>query len=494
MLRTSSYTIYVDLEDNDQEMLLVHGYTGAYDKVSRPIASFLRSREAKRAPRPLYGSWVENRREPEAVETPSDGALEVLKKRGYLTSRSPEEEENFFAKLATQLHRRESAQRPTYVIMPTYNCNLRCSYCFQDHMRTNDAYRHLLKEMTPEMLDRIFSGMAQIEEYHDVRDSSGKNIGLFGGEPLLAGNRPMLEYLMKKAGRADFWAVTNGTQIDQLADLIGPGKIATLQITLDGPREEHDKRRIGADGSGTFDKIAENIELALGLATKIQIRLNIDRLNIEHLPALARDVVDRGWHENPLFSAYTAPITASNAQTSRKTTFDSWELDQAMQELQENHPELEVIYRPDEGIRTRAAQIFHRQEQMAPQLKPSFCGAHTQMYIFDPLGDVYACWEKTGDAKIRIARLGEDGIEFRHEQIRSWRTRTVASNPACRKCRYALHCGGGCAVLALGKRGKLHSNYCDGFASRFRASISEAYKDYLAGVAPRGHQERVCDL
>ncbi|HSG40010.1 MAG TPA: hypothetical protein VLE27_10265, partial [Thermoanaerobaculia bacterium] len=38
MLRTSSYTIFVDLQGNDQDVLLVHGYTGAYDRVSRRVA------------------------------------------------------------------------------------------------------------------------------------------------------------------------------------------------------------------------------------------------------------------------------------------------------------------------------------------------------------------------------------------------------------------------------------------------------------------------
>ncbi len=56
MRTAGSYTIYVDLPENQQEIARwLHGYTGAYDRVSRPVASFLRSREAKRAPRaPLW--------------------------------------------------------------------------------------------------------------------------------------------------------------------------------------------------------------------------------------------------------------------------------------------------------------------------------------------------------------------------------------------------------------------------------------------------------
>ena len=57
MLRASSYNIYVDLPDNPEEMLLVHGYWGAYDKVSRRVATYVRSLEVGRPPRPLYGTW-----------------------------------------------------------------------------------------------------------------------------------------------------------------------------------------------------------------------------------------------------------------------------------------------------------------------------------------------------------------------------------------------------------------------------------------------------
>ena len=58
MLRTSSYTIYVDLPGNDEEMLLVQTYTGAFDRVSRRVATYVRSLEAGRPPKPLYGDWT----------------------------------------------------------------------------------------------------------------------------------------------------------------------------------------------------------------------------------------------------------------------------------------------------------------------------------------------------------------------------------------------------------------------------------------------------
>ena len=56
VLRTSNYTIYVELPGDADQMLLVHGYTGAYDRVSRGVVAYLRSLE-KAAARPLHGSW-----------------------------------------------------------------------------------------------------------------------------------------------------------------------------------------------------------------------------------------------------------------------------------------------------------------------------------------------------------------------------------------------------------------------------------------------------
>jgi uncharacterized protein len=500
MLRTSSYTIYVDLPSQPDEVLLVHGYTGAYDKVSRSVADYLRSREMKNPAKPLYGEWSSA---PAAAATtapsPSDTTLDVLRRQGYLTALSPEEEETFFARLATGLHARALRQSPSYIFMPSYDCNLRCSYCYQDHMRSDCSFHHLLRTMRIPMIDRIFAALPRIEERHGLTAVRRRNIGLFGGEPLLAAHRPVVEHLLEKAfataPESDLWAVTNGTEIDAYRDLLGPAGIARLQITLDGPPAQHDQRRIYADGSGSYERIAANITMALEVGAAVSIRLNIDRANLADLPAVAAEIIARGWDRQPGFSAYTSPVRPGNSKTERATTLSSWELDRALNEMREEHPELRVIGRPDEGLKAKARRIFDTRGEILPSLRPSFCSAHDRMYIFDPFGDIYSCWERTGDPSIRLGRVTPEGdVELAAEQVEAWRTRTVASNPVCRRCRYALHCGGGCAILALEQHGKLHSNYCDGFAARFRANVAEAFLEHTAGVTPDTVQARVCDL
>ncbi len=500
MLRTSSYTIYVDLPDNPRELLIVHGYTGAYDKVSRRTANFLRAREARRPPKPLYGEWTPEPEAPADCEPPPAETIDALRRRGYLTSLSPEEEEELFGRLAVRLHQRASQQPPTYVFMPTYDCNLRCSYCFQDHMRTDGRFRRLLRVMDEGTIDRIFRAMPKLEAEHGAMPDARprRSIGFFGGEPLLAANRDVVQSIIDHAfelGSASIWAVSNATELDAYVDLLGPEAIARVQVTLDGPPEEHDRRRIYADGAPSYRRIARNIDLALDRGTVINVRLNVDRDNIGDLPALADEIVDRGWHARRNFSVYTAPINAVNEQTDRKRTFNSWQLDQELTRMREEHDNMWIMGRPDEMIRVRARTIFEGREEVIPQLRPSFCGAHDQMYIFDPLGDVYACWERTGDARIRIARVTTGGdVEFQVPVQREWRSRSVASNPVCKRCRYALHCGGGCAILALGQRGKFHANYCDGFASRFRASVADAFRAHVAGEEATHLHDRVCDL
>src|SRR5262245_894985 len=103
-MRTSSYTIYVDLPGNAEEMLLVHTYTGAFDRVSRQVATYVRSLEIGRPPKPLYGDWTPEAPVEGEITPPSEAAIAVLQRRGYLTSLSPQQEEDLFAGYVEKMH------------------------------------------------------------------------------------------------------------------------------------------------------------------------------------------------------------------------------------------------------------------------------------------------------------------------------------------------------------------------------------------------------
>ncbi len=499
-MRASSYNIFVELPGNPERVLLVHGYTGAYDLVSKSVASFVQSLQICKTHEPLFGTWSPAPGFDETSEPPSLLSLDRLRKRGYLTDMTPAEEESYFHHVATRLHE-ISRRQIRYVMMPTYDCNLRCGYCYQDHFRTDSRFAHLLQIMTIDVVDRIFAAMPRIEKMHDVSATPeySRDITFYGGEPLTERSLPIVEYIIEKSaeiGSASFSAVTNGTELAAYRHILAPNKISSLQFTLDGPPGIHDTRRVYPSGAGSFECIAKNIQLALDLGVQVLVRVNVDRSNIEFLPELAREIVSRGWIQHDEFFAYAAPITVSTPKSRNQPTsacdtcgigaksstseasMSTWQLDNAIATLQEKHEVVRVISRWDERLESTVGGILQGLSDPLSTLTSSFCSAHRGMYLFDPFCDIYACWERTGDPKHRIGTLDAEGNVSLSDSGRIWRRRQVSDHPVCRRCRFALYCGGGCAVRADEAGRGLAGNYCDGFAARFKSSAAKAFADF----------------
>ena len=264
-------------------------------------------------------------------------------------------------------------------------------------------------------------------------------------------------------------------------------------MTLDGPPREHDRRRVYADGSGSFEKIARNITMALERGVFVGVRMNIDRNNISQLPELGEVFAAQGWTGKKNFAPYVAAIHAGNGNVDTKSVFTTWQLDRALKELREQFPSVSTIAVMDDTLQYRARQVFDKKAN-SNSFSTTFCGAHSTMYVLDAFGDIYACWERTGDPKVRIGHIDKDGAVFMSKsQLHAWRGRNVVSNPVCRKCRFATSCGGGCAVLAEGATGTLYKNFCDGYAQRFRAKVAQAYLDSVSGKGPSLQVQRLCD-
>ena len=147
-----------------------------------------------------------------------------------------------------------------------------------------------------------------------------------------------------------------------------------------------------------------------------------------------------------------------------------------LEELHAAHAPSRIFSEVDGGMKSRARKLLESGGVDSP--KPAFCGAHVGMYIFDAFANIYACWDRTGDDRLKIGEVREDATVALNGMATMWRSRNVTSNPTCKRCRFALNCGGGCAVLAEGSSGTMFSNYCDMFGKRFRAAIGHAYSAY----------------
>ena len=142
------------------------------------------------------------------------------------------------------------------IIMPTEQCNFRCTYCYEDFA---------LGRMSP----GIVTGLKLlIERRAPTLDLLA--IAWFGGEPTLALDivadvQSHAQALARQSPglRVGASMTTNGYLLDRhrFQELLNLG-VREFQISLDGPGEFHDRRRVKIGGQGTFDRIWENLRSA----------------------------------------------------------------------------------------------------------------------------------------------------------------------------------------------------------------------------------------
>jgi len=124
--------------------------------------------------------------------------------------------------------------------------------------------------------------------------------------------RNMIVHLLSRANESklDVAFVTNGYTLKSYVDLLKTASIREVQVTLDGTQEVHDGRRFLKGKQPTFDKIVEGIDACLAAEININLRMVIDKENIENLAGLSRFAIDKGWTASP-FSKHKSDETTN---------------------------------------------------------------------------------------------------------------------------------------------------------------------------------------
>lgn len=140
----------------------------------------------------------------------------------------------------------------------TQQCNFRCEYCVYSGTYLNRS--HSSKRMK-------FSTAAKGIDFL-INNSKNNNticISFYGGEPLLEFDliKQCIEYAEEKAdGKNLIFSMTTNASLltTEIAQYLNDHNV-NLTISLDGPKEIHDKnRKLALNNQGSFDKVIDNVK------------------------------------------------------------------------------------------------------------------------------------------------------------------------------------------------------------------------------------------
>ncbi len=384
-------------------------------------------------------------------------------KRGYLVD--PDVEKARFREAYLQfLDEREEDEIQLFFV-PGYNCNFNCAYCYQEGYEvTGTVIRPGITTAFFDYVDSVFS---------DRR----KYVTLFGGEPLLPGSahKSMISDFVEVAAKRkiDVAVVTNGYLVDDYIEILKSGNIREVQITLDGTRAVHNRRRRLKNGNDSFDRIVKGIDLLLGHDINVNLRVVIDKENISNLPDLAKFAIEKGWTTSPFFVTQLGRnYELHECQSDRARVFSRLEMYNELYHLIREYPHIVDFHRPSFSI---SRYLFENGELPAP-LFDACTGAKTE-WAFDYTGNIYACTATVGKKGEELGTFFPERVLF-EEKIDEWSERDILSIKECRSCNLNLLCGGGCAAVAKSRNGIHCSPDCRPVKELLDLGISSYFHDH----------------
>lgn len=454
-MRLSNYEIILPLIGEDENIipshaLLVNGLYGAMDVVTKEIADILDSEKFNDLPAAL---------------------MERLEKRGHITQR-PLEDETADLKLLSHIHKKLLGRsKITLIIMPTYDCNFRCPYCYEQH-RLKNGREWLETVMSSQMIEAVFG---VIQNYQ----SKGYQISectLYGGEPFLAKNISTVKEIIQYCRdlKIPVSAISNGYELDSYIELLSQSGIKNIQISIDGAGKVNDCRRIHKDGLPTYEHIMENAEKALEHGIDITLRVNVGPENLHSIGELVENIKAKGFIDKEKkripddkrgkFDYYFKATDVNRQAGNRIREKD------ILDELQKAGFDLKEAM----GLHSQFSLMANRLRGMLKDKKyaehsPAFCGAEEGMLVVDPFGKVHACWTAVGkkdDGLVGFVNPQSKKFFFNFNKAK-WRLRTVDHMESCSVCPYAFICRGGCAAHALNLHGSYFREYCGEFKEMF---------------------------
>ncbi len=332
------------------------------------------------------------------------------------------------------------------------DCNLDCAYCF--YKRTSSIYGPGKHRMPEEVLRELVKQMFEF-------DLPQVAFSWQGGEPTLAGKdffRRVFE-LQNEYGKGR----TVGNSIQTNALLIDREWARMLArynvlvgVSLDGPREIHDRYRRTPSGEGSYDRVQGAIEALRATRAQYNILALVNATNVERAREVYRFLVSEG-HRFLQF----IPCLERDPTTGERAEFavDGPSYGRFLCELYDEWMK--------DGRGKVSVRLFDALLEKAGRGSSGFCvlGSSCDSYlVVEHNGDVYPCdFFVTPEWKLGNILETPLGELARCERRKEFARQKSSARQACGECPWWRVCRGGCVKdrVALGKDADGRTELCE---------------------------------
>ena len=310
----------------------------------------------------------------------------------------------------------------------------------------------------------------------------------YGGEPLI--NKQLIKNLTPVL--LDFCdrhqmsysanIITNGLLLtDEAWSLLKEAKVTSLQVSLDGSKETHDKYRpLKVKQGKNYEKILENLARKPD-GLDLSIRVGLDKLTFKGFERLLQDLSEYAiWPQNyKSVSIHTAWIRtyeeANEVNTSDRLSYSEYY--DAQQQVRKTQLSYFNAWGKTQGLKSAKLRW------LLPKIQTE-CGTWVSPYniVIDPDGNIHKCWETIHDSSRRVKNVS-DGFKM-SDFDPYMKFDRYAVHEMCYSCKYLPVCDQlTCAVEAV-KPGKPPCTY-------WKNNTERALKDQYLEM--RAHPEAIAE-
>jgi len=340
------------------------------------------------------------------------------------------------------------------VIKPAGQCNFVCKYCYNEEGESKIMTRKTLKRMVSELFDYV----------KQMGPEARLTFIWHGGEPMLAGIDFFQEALSLQKqyseGRDVIYSnaiQTNGSLItEKWANFFLVNNFDT-SVSLDGPKEIHNKARVYRNDVGTFDQVMHGINHLKKLNVKFGV--------VSVVSKIAKDYVDEIYdffsHEN--LSFHIVPLAKLGRAVNNFEDlsispddyaafwikmYDKWMLSQDQQ----------YVYCKD--FVNQSATILTGKSSDCASLSQCACSNLS----IDSSGNVFPCGMLTSRSNWCYGNITKEKLTKIMGNASCIKTQNRKKDKTCAKCEWERICHGGCFARAEGYFGSADNKdyYCTG--------------------------------